>query len=664
MKKTLRLVTLCLILACLLPYIALNGYADTDTELSMVTEEPVSVDTIRDYGYGNYGFTTFEELEWLLNEYGESLQDLYYEGSADLVIARSLTFTSPFTCIHAENSRITIPAGVTLEMEDGSIYVNDLVIYGHTNAGFIEVDGELTVDGSLTVEWLRINDPFSFTGRENISGDSYYEILCRFSSETADDFYANLEKAASFGDEHLRCYVSPYSDSLVIDRDCTIPRYTSISPRDSFTVASGCTLTLEGELYTWESDFVFYFYGNIINNGTLDVNSGTAWFADDACYSGYGELSLYCTYFENDITTIKQDFREQIPGLDLSRFKIYLRYDDELQANIYDMQLRTCMPHNFESNVCTVCGWDKRISTVNTIDGVCRLAGATRVETALKSADLLKETLGVEYFDNVVVASAKNYPDALAGSHLAACLKAPILLTMDGYHEMVLEYIRDNVRGTVYILGGYTAVSGEFSNELLWYSQVRLAGTDRFDTNLKILNSVGIEEQPLLVCTAYGFADSLSISATGYPVLLVGNALTDAQKEYLSQQDLRSVYIIGGTAAVSSTVEEEIAQYATYVERLAGKNRYETSVMVAEEFFRYPSNAVLAYSENFPDGLSGGPLAYCLNSPLLLNKSGNYTCASFLNFNEIFDGCIMGSDELINDATARKLFNAYQIDVR
>ena len=39
---------------------------------------------------------------------------------------------------------------------------------------------------------------------------------------------------------------------------------------------------------------------------------------------------------------------------------------------------------------------------------------------------------------------------------------------------------------------------------------------------------------------------------------------------------------------------------------ITGKNRYETSAKVAERFFSAPEGAVLAYGEDYPDGLCGG----------------------------------------------------------
>ena len=78
---------------------------------------------------------------------------------------------------------------------------------------------------------------------------------------------------------------------------------------------------------------------------------------------------------------------------------------------------------------------------------VVRLFGQGRYDTAYAVADALKEALGVEKFEAVVVATGKNFADALAGSYLAVEKNAPILLT-NGKDDNVAElhaYIAANL---------------------------------------------------------------------------------------------------------------------------------------------------------------------------------------------------------------------------
>lgn len=292
--------------------------------------------------------------------------------------------------------------------------------------------------------------------------------------------------------------------------------------------------------------------------------------------------------------------------------------------------------------------------------GVIRIAGADRIDTSLGIADQLKRTLGVDQFRTVIVASALNFPDALTGSYLAAVKSAPILLTYHAANEKIAAYIGNNLApgGTVYILGGSTAVSDGFEemvSALNRYTVKRLAGTDRFGTNLAILEEAGVSrDQEILICTATGFADSLSASAAGLPILLVHGTLREDQKRFLEGTSGNFV-IVGGTSAVSASLEAELDVIGN-VERAAGENRYQTSVKVAKEFVSDPDAVVLAYARNFPDGLCGGPLAIALNAPLVLTD--NYDPSEADTYvSGIRSGVVVGDSPLISDTAVRAIFD-------
>ncbi len=299
---------------------------------------------------------------------------------------------------------------------------------------------------------------------------------------------------------------------------------------------------------------------------------------------------------------------------------------------------------------------------------VLRLFGQTRYETSLKIADELKKQLDVENFQTVILASGANFADALAGSYLSKIKAAPILMAHPaGQNIDVLKaYIDANLApgGQIYILGGPAAVPTEMDAALTGYNVRRLAGATRYDTNIAILQEAGVTDEELLVCSAADFADSLSASATGRPILLVNNhtgALTEAQKTFLSGINTTQYYIIGGTFAVSETLEATLRTYGN-VERIGGADRYETSVLVAQKFFDTPTAAVLAYSLAFPDGLCGGPLAGSMNAPLLLTKTDSHLFVrEYTHTNNIITGAVLGGPSLISDATAMEVFQTNTI---
>ena len=315
------------------------------------------------------------------------------------------------------------------------------------------------------------------------------------------------------------------------------------------------------------------------------------------------------------------------------------------------------LPHTCEDGICTACG-----------NSVFRLAGSHRWETALKVADEMKTNLGVEKFDAIIIASGSNFADALAGSYLSTVKNAPILLSwgQGGKYAYLdtdnIDYIKNNLKddGTVYILGGVNAVPELYETELAEYDVKRLGGANRFETNLMILEEAGVAPgDEILVCTSSNFADSLSASATGKPILLVFNesgALYGAQPDFLAGLENCTFTVIGGENAVGTALAETISTYGD-VERLAGANRFETSVLVAQKYFEAPEYAVLAYAWNYPDGLCGGALAYTLNAPLVLTMTNYETqAAAYIQTGVIAKGIVLGGESLISDDAIRTVF--------
>ena len=294
------------------------------------------------------------------------------------------------------------------------------------------------------------------------------------------------------------------------------------------------------------------------------------------------------------------------------------------------------------------------------IDTVTRIFGPTRYETAIKAADAYKTQLGLDKFDNVIIACGTNYADALAGSYLSSVKKAPILLVRNtsGEIKLVQDYIKANLKsgGTIYMLGGSAVVPDASVSGLNGYTVKRLWGSDRYATNIAILKEAGITGDEILVASGTGFADSLSASATGKPILLVKNVIQPSQKAYVESLKGRKFYIIGGTGAVNADLETYFKGLGT-VTRLGGSTRYETSVNVAKTFFPDPTGAVLAYGQNFPDGLCGGSLANAMGGPLILAANGKEKAAAeYSKAADIRGGAVLGGHTLIKDATVRMIF--------
>ena len=285
-----------------------------------------------------------------------------------------------------------------------------------------------------------------------------------------------------------------------------------------------------------------------------------------------------------------------------------------------------------------------------------RFAGSTRFETAVKVADELKKKLGVSKFSNIVVAYSDGFADALSATALAADRDAPILVVNENNKSYVKSYIDQNLKadGTVYLIGGTGVISTSFEKSLGDYNVVRLAGENRYETNLEVLEELGISSSDeIMVASGTEYADALTASATGNPVLLTGNSLTSAQVGFLKGLGGKNTcYVLGGTAAVSDTVMNQVSTSAGgKVTRIYGDTRYETGKAVAEKFFADADTVFVASGDDFPDGLTGGVLANACDSPIMLvNKYNTETAADFVYTNVVQTVTAIGGTAVISDA--------------
>ncbi len=292
----------------------------------------------------------------------------------------------------------------------------------------------------------------------------------------------------------------------------------------------------------------------------------------------------------------------------------------------------------------------RRTENVFGTKDIVRSSGRDRYATARTTADKLKTAYGLAKFDTIIIACGTNFPDALAGSYLAAMKTAPILMVGSDGSGLAdtVSYVKANLAdgGRVYVLGGNSAVPASVEDSLNGYDVRRLKGSDRYMTNLAILKEAGVVgggDGVLLVADAQNYADALSASALGKPILLVNKTtkkLTEEQRSFLKNNYFNRVYVLGGASAVPEEIVSELGSVCGPVSRIGGKNRYETSVNIAQTFFEKPESITVATGTNYPDGLTGGPLAFSLGAPLVLLQKGSNPAAEGL-----FD--TVGPDKLL-----------------
>lgn len=258
---------------------------------------------------------------------------------------------------------------------------------------------------------------------------------------------------------------------------------------------------------------------------------------------------------------------------------------------------------------------------------IIRLAGSDRFATAAA----ISKSRFAGGASTVFIATGASFPDALAGSPAAAKANGPILLTSSNELPSATATELARLKPTkIVILGGAGAVSGNVASRLATYARtvVRWSGSDRFATAATVSrNTFAPGVAVAYVTTGSSFPDALSGGAiagrNGGPILLVQQKVVPAATAgELARLKPSKIVILGGLGAVNGSVADAIRPYATsgWVQRLAGADRYATSVQVSRASYGSAgSDAVfVATGANFPDGLAGGPVAALLPGPLLL----------------------------------------------
>lgn len=298
---------------------------------------------------------------------------------------------------------------------------------------------------------------------------------------------------------------------------------------------------------------------------------------------------------------------------------------------------------------------------ITTVSSVQRLFGQNRVDTALA----ITKANYPGKVANVVLTTAENYPDALAGSVLAYKLNAPILLvgSLDADQEKVLDYMKSNLdpTGTAFILGGTAAISSEMEAKVTASVSnhiTRLGGIDRYETSVKIADQIGVKTgTPIVLAYGENYPDALSISSIAaemqYPILLVQkDGLSDAVKNEIAAIKPTKVYIIGGEGVIGATVESQVAQITSLdkanIVRIAGADRYETSLAVAQ-YFNLSGNVCIATGNNFPDALAGSVYAANHNAPIILaDGSLSDQVMNYLKTRKLTGATIFGGEAVVS----------------
>ena len=273
-----------------------------------------------------------------------------------------------------------------------------------------------------------------------------------------------------------------------------------------------------------------------------------------------------------------------------------------------------------------------------------RVVGPNIYELAANAAGGSCETAPGSH--SVALASGENWPDALAGT----ALDRPLLLTRQGFLPAAtreyLEPCASQPGAKVIVLGGTAAVSEAVADTLraMGFRLDRIAGADRYETARRVAKVFAPEELPTVyLASGENFADAVaaapSVTANTPLILTTPDELHDEARRFLTDPDrtVASVTILGGHAAISVAVEEDIESLGIEVTRVAGADRYETAALLARRSFNtlgcHPVTDVAVASGTLPHtGLVAGAVRGPCQPLLLAPGPGNPVPSSLAEF--------------------------------
>ncbi|MDD7182076.1 cell wall-binding repeat-containing protein [Peptostreptococcus porci] len=227
-----------------------------------------------------------------------------------------------------------------------------------------------------------------------------------------------------------------------------------------------------------------------------------------------------------------------------------------------------------------------------------RIGGKDRLETSLK----ILERVGSK---KVNLVNGNQFADALSIAPIAAINGEGIVLINENKLPDVENTFKKQGVKDITLIGGEQSISNNtYTNLSKAFKVNRISGKDRYETSQSVVSSTG--KSDIGVATGTDFPDALSAGALlakkQMPLLLV-----DGKKQSALPSGLKGVYTFGGKASVANE----------FGKRIAGKDRYETSLKIAEEFGN-SDVVILTSGKNFADALAAAPLAKKVNAPIIL----------------------------------------------
>lgn len=223
-------------------------------------------------------------------------------------------------------------------------------------------------------------------------------------------------------------------------------------------------------------------------------------------------------------------------------------------------------------------------------------------------------------------------------------------LLAQGISDGIMEYLKENVT--------LSSINGE-----------RIYGSTRYETSYSLAKMGWSNSDTVVIASGEDYPDTLCASPlatkNGAPILLARNQSLSSQgdlNQLISSLKVKKAYIVGGTTALNQGFESELRNKGIQVVRLGGKDRYETSAIIAKELGTV-SEAFFASGLSFPDSISVSSIASKKGVPILLTRASIIpeAISSYMKTQSFKNTYVVGGTTVVSDAVVQLIPNSQRI---
>lgn len=195
----------------------------------------------------------------------------------------------------------------------------------------------------------------------------------------------------------------------------------------------------------------------------------------------------------------------------------------------------------------------------------------------------------------------------------------------------------------------------------------RLAGYDRYETAFQIAKTGWQQSDYAVLAYGENYPDALAAvplaGKLNAPILLTDkDSLNPKTRTALQDLKVMTVYVVGGTAVVSVNIENQLINAGYSVKRIAGQDKYDTAIKIAEELGDVSEVAVTT-GDDYADALSIGAIAAQKQMPIILVPKDYITSSihSYISSKNITKTYVVGDQSLISDNVVNNFNNPERI---